>query len=408
MIAALRRAVLAACALAGCNEILDNRDFPAPVVDANPVVDCAAIGKSPTTLTGTVFAPNGTLPINHALVYVPTGDLDAIPDGPHGPTCASGAPMARSFSNSDGSFHLPNVPAGAVRLVIQVGKWRREVMVPDVAACSETAVDAALTRLPRTSDEGHIPRIAISTGHDDTLECLARDIGIADSEIASPAGRVRFYVGNGTGQFDGGAAFESRGVLTTASALNTYDAVLLGCEGRSAPADPTGASAMFDFVHAGGWLWLTHYEYHWLDLAPAPWSDMAVFDTQQQTLPMQATLLIDKGNAQGTAFAAWLDALHVSEMPDTLAVALAARSCRAADSTMTARLLYLDPAVQQAGVQLFTWDAPENGGRLVFSDVHHDGLQQQAPPAYPTECMAALPQELAVAYQLFDAPTCAP
>lgn len=396
--------------LAGCNSLLNNRNFTGPDPDGNPGTDCAALGKPPTTLTGTVFQPNQVLPVAHALVYAPTAGLADIPDGPSGATCASGAPAATTFSDSQGKFRLENVPAGdSVRVVMQVGKWRREITVPNIAACSETALDANLTRLPRDSSEGHIPHIAISTGLEDSLECLARDIGIAGSEITSgptSAGRVRLYVGNGTSQFDGGATFESRGALTTAAGLASYDAVLLACEGRNAEAVPTGAAAMLEFVNAGGWLWLTHDEFTWLKNAPPPWSSLATF-TAQQMLPTPSSLLIDKATSHGQAFAAWVDALDVSG-PGTLDVELTLSSCHGADPAQTQRVLLLDPADGATGDQMFTWDASAGGGRLVFSDVHLAGFPQQTPPPYPMECESPLPQELAVMYQLFDAPACTP
>src|SRR5262249_45048751 len=165
----------ALCVLAGCNAFLDNGDFAGP----DETAPCDLRGLPPTTLTGTVFAPNQSLPIYNALVYVPTAALADIPDGPNGPTCASGSPMVHANSDAHGNFKLENVPAGSnVPLVIQVGKWRRAVTIASVPACTTTAVDAGLTRLPRDSSEGHIPHIAISTGREDSLECLPRDLGI--------------------------------------------------------------------------------------------------------------------------------------------------------------------------------------------------------------------------------------
>jgi hypothetical protein len=207
-----RCALLAAgaplCVLAGCNAFLGNDDFTGP----DETASCADRGLPPTTLTGTVFAPNQTLPIYNAMVYVPTAALAELPDGPSGPTCASGSPAVTARSDTHGNFKLENAPAGSnVPLVIQVGKWRRAVTLASVPACTTTAVDAALTRLPRDSSEGHIPHIAIATAREDTLECLPRDLGIADGEITRGCRRPPHpaLYRNGTKQFAAGASSRS-------------------------------------------------------------------------------------------------------------------------------------------------------------------------------------------------------
>lgn len=396
---------LALClVLAGCNSILDNGDFTGPEAG----VDCARLGRPPTTLFGTVFAPNQSLPIYNALVYVPTAALADIPDGPSGPTCASGAPAVSAFSDTHGNFKLQNVPAGSnVRLVIQVGKWRREVKVPSAPACTETAVDAGLTRLPRDSGEGHIPHIAISTGREDTLECLPRDLGIADSEItagASATGRIRLYVGNGTSQFAAGGSFEPISPLIDVAASSPYDAILLGCEGPQQGGTAHGAEALFDFTNLGGWLWLSHNEFVWLTRAPAPWNSIGNF-AASTTSGASATALVDTTSPQGQALADWSVAAGASTMAGTLPIQRVHESCKSVAS-IARRLLYLDPATGMDDVQMFSWDAAK-GGRMVFADVHlADGPQVTLPP-YPEECAAAPPaQEKAIMFELFDTPTC--
>ena len=61
-----------------------------------------------------------------------------------------------------------------------------------------------------------------------------------------------------------------------------------------------------------------------------------------------------------------------------------------------------------SGVQMFSW-SPSGGGRLVFSDVHFEhpiGFVR----TFPEECTGAplTAQGKAIAFQLFDQPTCVP
>src|SRR3954451_9797053 len=68
----------------------------------------------PTTLSGTVYAPNGTLPLYGVNVYVPENDPGPLPDGASCDQCAAGlqgGSLAATITDEAGHFDLQNVPA---------------------------------------------------------------------------------------------------------------------------------------------------------------------------------------------------------------------------------------------------------------------------------------------------------
>jgi hypothetical protein len=410
----MRRARLVAVvpwiALAGCNSILGNRDFRGPDPDAGVEDRCTPRGLPRTTVTGTVFAPGGTLPLYHAMVYAPTAPLADIPDGAYGPACASGAPVATTFTDSRGKFKLEGVPAGAgVSIVIQVGKWRRVVPVPDLPECSVMALAPDATRLPRDRSEGHIPHIAIAAGQADNLECIAHDLGIADSEIttgSTSTGRVRLYTTNGSSALASGGSIESAATLLAPDVIQPYDAVMFGCQGTGAVMSPGDGQVMFDFANRGGLVWLTHYGYQWLQAAPDPWKTIGTFRSDTTDLP-PTLLVIDQSSPRGQAFADWAVGVGASLVRGTIPTTNAIGSCRSVDPSITQRVLTLDPA-SGTDVEMFTWDAAM-GGRLVFSDVHRAIVRPASgvfTSPYPTECTDPAPQDLAILFEMFDAPGC--
>ena len=263
----------------------------------------ACSGGARTTVSGTVFDPAGKVPLYNVTVYVPNKALDPIADGPScdpcdpttGTSLLSGDPITIAKTDVTGHFQLGlggggDVPAGAnIPLVIQVGKWQRQITIPNVAACTDTALtDTTMTRLPRNQSEGHIPKMALTTGQLDALECLLRKVGIADSEFTPETGngRVNFYAGGGgTSSYattlNGGAAFTPvHPWWDSLSNLAKYDIVLHSCEGNFGSFDPTQGTqpmsaksqaarqALQDFADMGGRVFASHWHVYWFE---GPW-----------------------------------------------------------------------------------------------------------------------------------------
>ncbi len=91
-----------------------------------------------------------------------------------------------AISAHDGSFRLTDVPAGMdFPLVIQIGKWRRVVMVSAVDPCTTRELTPDDTRLPRNSSEGYILRFAVTTGAAvDGLECVLHKMGTSEVSVS--------------------------------------------------------------------------------------------------------------------------------------------------------------------------------------------------------------------------------
>ena len=88
------------------------------------LVDCAGKGLPPTSISGRVFAPNGTLPLYGVNVYVPITDPGPLVEGAVCDRCANGLPggaYTQTVTDENGDFTLPNVPATTdVPVIVQV------------------------------------------------------------------------------------------------------------------------------------------------------------------------------------------------------------------------------------------------------------------------------------------------
>ncbi len=401
------------------------------------VAKCTGAGQQPTTITGTVFAPNGTLPLYGADVYVPRDALPPIVDGVVCGQCQDlpGSPIAATKSGTNGEFTLVNVPAGQnIPLVVSIGKWRRQITIPAVAECTTTAVGSGDTRLPRTKAEGDLPKIAVTTGNADSLECLFRKMGIDDSEITTSAGagRVNLYNGNGGNQFAAGFAGGS-GALPSATPfwasaanLNQYDIVVLSCEGnQNGDTKPQAAlNALKSYADGGGRVFTSHWHNIWIggdfqggdgQSVPA-WENIASWSANTNNPPNPTTATIDQNdNPKGAAFAEWMVNVGGSTTPGVLPITQARITSTALVDPGAEQWVYLTG--QQGGngnegVQNFQFTTPYEGppenrcGKVVFSDMHVSGTVNGT--SYPSYCDGGplTPQEKALIFMLFDIASC--
>ncbi len=417
-----------------------------PNVCGAPVSTCIGLctqqetcaGTATTSLSGTVYAPNGTDPIYNALVYVPNAPVVAFTPGVSCECAVSGDPLVSATTGINGQFSLTNVPVGAnIPLVIQLGRWRRQVTIPNVPACVNTAVAAALTKLPNCETGnaacpagdalGDIPLIAMDTGAVDALECVFRKIGIDDSEFTNPGGtgRIQFFTGDGPAGGTKGAGAKINATTPSETSLwgtqaeiNAYDMVLFACQGEPVAQAAASQGIVIDYANAGGRVFATHYNYTWL-YNDAPFSgtaDWAVDPNDNNTFAKDpATGIINQGFPEGLALAQWLVLVGASTTQGQITVNTLRDDFKGA---VAPSLVWItDDDARLGTVPLhYTFDTPVGSaagsqcGRVLFEDYHVENALNDPTggKTFPAECTTTMftPQEKLLEFEIFDLSSC--
>ncbi len=438
-------------------------------------------GGTGPSLSGTVYDPAGLNPLYNVLVSIPNAPLDPIATGAACTSCdaeVSGQPIATALTDAAGRFVLHNVPWGTdFPLVMQLGKWRRQVTIGKsmvTRQCADNPVveskPASLLRLPRNIKDGDhdgqytsMPRIAITTGRVDALECLLTRIGIDPAEFSNPAGsgHINLYSlfpegqglhddedVNGATQYDSGASFPLATTLfDSATALQGYDMVLMNCAAGPTYFSAGGAyvtdarmATMKNYLNTGGKVFLEHYFATWLRPSPtagAPYGDIAAWEYPP---PMWGTSIssadmltdIDTSFPKGRAFAQWLVNVGASASNGSLQLTNSAHplvpvSKNTASSVRAPaqRWIFNPTSSSDASsrhVHYFDFltpvDKSNKCGRAVYTGIHvssADVVADQdlvritgAPPRFPGECVnrPLNAQEKALEFMFFDLSGC--
>jgi len=363
-------------------------------------VTCA--GGATTTISGTVFNPAKSDPLYNVVVYIPNATPAPFKPGVSCEKCGtvSGEPIAAALSGADGKFRVENVPAGDnIPLVIQIGRWRRQVVIPKVTACTDNPLDGELTRLPKNKKEGDIPLTAIVTSTYDPTECILRKIGIDDTEFNISTGRIHLYKGNGS--YIGTETPAGTVLWSSLPKLKNYDLVAFPCS--SVASDTTSKQNVIDYANAGGRVFATDLSYPWVDAsAPAPFSGTATWGSGSTANPFT----IDTSFPKGKALADWLK--NVGATPTYASINLTGTYARATGVNGATRKWITNAST----VQHFTFNAPVGAaeasqcGRVVYSSFHV--ASGGGSVAFPTNCGAGAltPQEKVLEFMLFDLASC--
>jgi hypothetical protein len=373
-------------------------------------------GKS-TTVRGKVHDPAGKVPLYNVLVYVPNAALAPVVTGATCERCGavSGDPLVSTLTDATGAFTLTNVPVGTdIPVVVQVGKWRKLVKLPEVKRCETLDVtDKEVFRLPKSTREGDMPQMAIATGSADPFECLLTKMGIDPQEMTLPIakGRVHVYRENGVDTNPPTALANTLwGSLDT---LKKYDIVMLPCEG-AAKARPGTDTTLSFYANAGGRIFTTHYGFSWLDQGNRPFASTGTFSPDKATGGTGSRdFQIDTSFPKGQAFADWLVAVGASTTRGTISVSEWRHDLDAEKNPPAQRWVY-GTTTAGPSVQHMTFNTPlaatedRKCGRVVYSDFHVSANAQNPNVPFPASCKAGdlSAQEKALEFMLFDLSSC--
>jgi hypothetical protein len=311
---------------------------------------------------------------------------------------------------------------------------------------ADTTLPKSMTDMTANTTGVDMPRIAISTGNADALECLVRKLGIADKEIATAGSQARIHLysdvsspGFGRSAFQAGfmggsGAFADSQNLWNPNIPHTggfdklkpYDIVILSCEGAQyAATKPQEAmNALKQYADLGGRVFMSHWHNIWisgeqgnLTHGIADWEATSHFSFAGNPNPDTLTATIDEvSNPKGMSFATWMVNVGGSPvMKDLLTVTQSRNTCDMVDTTKAERWVYLDPATSPvtSGQMNFQFTTPidqpddQRCGKVVFSDMHVSA-DSVAQTAYPGGCSTQplTAQEKALAFMFFDIASC--
>ncbi len=364
--------------------------------------ECSA--GSPTTITGVVHDPAGVNPVYNALVYVPLSPaLPPLPQGASCDACLSAQQVQAvvvTRTAADGSFSLPFAPStdvgpGApIPLVVQLGKWRREVLLQAVPKCQVTTTGPDDARLPKNGQDGNnnqadLPRIAIATGAHDPFECVLLKMGIDPNEFENPTaadgGHVDFFRNNGL-DLAPGAPADTELYGGDAGVMQPYDAVILPCPGPN-PLGGLYGDTLASYVNSGGHAFLTHFSDSWLTQPTAtqptnPFASVASWNDGGVPPAGSIDTTIDTTQPNGQALSSWLADIDASTDAGHLSVS-SARTDVSAVNAPAQQWIYATASNEPIG---FSFDTPLGAtappadagpdagggacGRVVFSDFH--------------------------------------
>ncbi len=413
-----------------------------------------------TSISGHVYDPAGRVPLYNVVVFIPNDPLGALPAIKPGTnscnTCdvsiGNYVPGAVAVTDSKGYFQIKGAPATThVPVVVQTGKWRREIFLPSVVKGKDNPIPAATgkageisTRLPQSRTDfpaggsADLPQMLLMTGGCDDLGCFMKSMGIADSEFSAPhgGGRLDVYSGATLAGPSGSAAGLSSGKAGTwgspaftKSSYEYYDIAIFSCECGDHQESTAGRQALHDWLDEGGKVFASHYNYTWFADGPADFQGTANWLQGSGIAAGGGNYNLDTSFPKGVVFHDWLNSVGAAT-GNTIALTNVAPSVSTVNAPTT-RWIY-DPNSNPNQTKYLSFLTPVGGipgakpdggagdaapetntpqycGKAVFTDLHTstNGLLSTV-SSIPSGCSGAAlnAQQKALEFLFFDLSAC--
>ncbi|MCS6913710.1 MAG: carboxypeptidase-like regulatory domain-containing protein [Myxococcales bacterium] len=363
-------------------------------------------------LSGRVLAPEGTIPIAGALIYVTSRRPPPIPDGVYCDRCVrlpEGTPHVRS--GADGRFTLPLPWVGPLHLVVQKGAFRR--VRPIEVRPGDQDLAAELTTLPGRMDKesgDDIPRMAVVVGAWDKIEVSLAKLGLGKlSWFGVDKASLAFDL------FEHGLFPNPRDprsperLLRDPETLMKYHVVFLPCSGSEGTtctdrtsADPVVQRNLQQFVARGGKLYVTDYTYDFVRQIFPGYMDW-IGQTQQIGSACMERSYDAPADVQDAGLRDWLAAQGIVDFQvrENWTAVERVNTVDALDldgqPVRVTPKVWVEALVPQHGRRPATVSFVRGCGRVLFSTYHTEGRGDR---------MGLLPQERALLYVLLETAVC--
>ncbi len=259
----------------------DGFDTDMPIFDVGGIADAGGGGctgaNTNATLTGTVFAPNGTIPISNALVYTTAVPPMGIPQNVYCDECQQvSCDDFFTLTDVDGTFTLNTQSAEDRYLVVRKGQFMR--VTPIDIAEGPTPLVGNITMLPGENNPGaglYIPRIAVGYGSFDRIEDALGKFGLGQTNIVGfeenlVPGTEPFDIWDNGGS-PGSDGFTSQGtfdqLVADPALLDDYHIIFVPCSGDTylSGLDMAAIQNIRDWVADGGRWYVADWANEWME-----------------------------------------------------------------------------------------------------------------------------------------------